>query len=121
MEKRAILAAVLMAGLLILYQALFAPSPPPPPRVKTPAESKPDPSQPPVSSAPLPPKVERPPVVPQRTASVEGPLFRAVVGSEGGALREWVLRYCGDKPMVIPGALGPRGLVLERPAAGSES
>ena len=62
MEKRLILATVLMAALLILYQALFAPAPSPP--VKAPVESKPAPAG---SPPPLPPKVERSPVVPQRT------------------------------------------------------
>ncbi len=116
MEKRLILATVLMAALLILYQALFAPAPSPP--VKAPVESKPVlPGPPP----PLPPKVERSPVVPQRTVSVEGPLFRATVGSEGGKLIEWVLRYRGDKSMIIPGPLGPGGLMLQRPRAGLET
>lgn len=121
MEKRAILAAVLMAGLLILYQAIFAPVPPPPAPVQPSVESKPSP--PPVSLPPvsLLPKVERPAVIPQRMVSVEGPLFRATVGSDGGKLHEWVLRYRGDKPMVIPGALGPRGLVLQRPGLEPES
>ncbi|MBI3625634.1 MAG: membrane protein insertase YidC [Candidatus Rokubacteria bacterium] len=116
MEKRLILATVLMAALLILYQALFAPAPSPP--VKAPVESKPAPPGPP---PPLPPKVERSPVVPQRTVSVEGPLFRATVGSEGGKLIEWVLRYRGDKSMITPGTLGPGGLMLQRPRAGLET
>lgn len=119
MEKRAILAAVLMAGLLILYQALFAPVSPPP--VQPPVESKPAPPRLPSPPLPLPRKVERPALVPQRTVSVEGPLFRATVGSDGGKLHGWTLRYRGDKPMVVPGFLGPGGLVLERPGAGPES
>ncbi|MBI2553929.1 MAG: membrane protein insertase YidC [Candidatus Rokubacteria bacterium] len=113
MEKRAILAAVLAAALLILWQTLFAPAPPPPPPAQPPAESKPVPSPPP--PVPVPPrKVERSPA-PQRLVAVEGPLFRGTVGSDGGKLHEWVLRYRGDKPMVALGALGPRGLVLQRP------
>lgn len=120
MEKRAILAAVLMAGLLILYQVLFAPAPPPPTPVNPPVESRPAPPGPPAAPPPLPRRVERP-SVPQRMVSVEGPLFRATVGSDGGKLHEWVLRYRGDKPMVIPGTLGPDGLVLQRRGADSES
>ena len=94
MEKRAILAAVLAAGLLILWQALFAPAPPPPPPAQVPAESKPAIPQappggaPPPAPVPLPRRVERPPVVPQRLISVEGPLFRGTVGSDGGKLYE---------------------------------
>jgi len=121
MEKRVILAAALMFGLLLLYQALFAPVSPPPAPVKAPVESKSVPARPPAVPLPLPPKVERLPVVPQRTVSVQGPLFRAVVTSDGGRLNEWILRYRGDKPMVIPGVLGPGGLVLERAGAGAES
>lgn len=121
MEKRAILAAVLMAALLILYQALFLPSPPPQTPVKPPPESKPAPPPGPVPSPPLPPKAEHLPAVPQRTVVVEAPLYRASIGSDGGKLREWVLRYRGDKPMVIPGALEPGGLVIQRPRAGSEA
>ena len=117
MEKRLILATVLMAALLIVYQALFSPAPAPPP-VKAPPEAKP---APPGRPLPLPPKVDRPPVVSQRTVSVEGPLFLATVGSDGGKLHEWVLRYRGDKSMIIPGTLGPGGLVLQRPQAGSET
>ncbi len=127
MEKRAILAAILAAGLLILWQALFAPAPPPPPPAQVPTESKPAIPQappggaPPPAPVPLPRRVERPPMVPQRLVSVEGPLFRGTVGSDGGKLHEWVLRYRGDKPIVVPGALGPGGLVLQRPGAGAES
>ncbi len=119
MEKRAILAAVLMAGLLILYQTFLAPVSPPP--VQPPVESKPAPPRPPSPPLPLPRKVERPALVPQRTVSVEGPLFRATVGSDGGKLHGWTLSYRGDKPMVVPGVLGPGGLVLERPGTAPES
>ncbi len=120
MEKRAILAALLMAGLLIVYQALFLPPAPPPAPVQPPVESTPP--APPPAPAPVPQKVERPVVVPQRIVSVEGPLFRATVGSDGGKFHEWALRYRGDKPMVGPGgSLGPRGLVLQRPGVGPES
>ena len=118
MEKRAILAAVLMAGLLILYQTLFAPSSPPPAPVQAPVESKPAP--PPSPPVAVPRRVEPPRAIPQRTVVVEAPLFRAAIGSDGGKLQEWTLHYRGDKPMVLPGALGPAGLVVQRPGAGSE-
>lgn len=118
MEKRVILAAVLMAALLVIYQAFFLPAPPPPP--KAPVETKPAPPSAPPAPLPLPPRVERAVPVPQRAVSVEGPLFRGAVGSDGGKLERWVLRYRGDKPMVVQGILGPGGLLLQRPQAGSE-
>lgn len=109
-----------MAGLLIVYQYLFLPPAPPPAPVQPPVESKPP--APPLAPIPVPQKVERPVAVPQRIVSVEGPLFRATVGSDGGKLHEWALRYRGDKPMVGPGgSLMPRGLVLQRPGVGPES
>ncbi|MBI4588797.1 MAG: membrane protein insertase YidC [Candidatus Rokubacteria bacterium] len=117
MEKRAILAAVLMAGLLILYQTLFAPAPPPPAPVQAPVEPKPAPLPPPT---PLPQKVQRPADIPRRMVFVESPLFHATVGSDGGKLHDWVLHYRGDKPMVVPGALGPRGVMVQRPGGAAE-
>jgi YidC/Oxa1 family membrane protein insertase len=116
MEKRAILAAVLMAALLMLYQAYFAPSPAPEAtRAKAPApQEQAPPAQPP--TPPGPPSVEPPrPAgarVPQRTAAVTSPLYRAVVSSEGGKLQEWTLHYRGDKPLVVVGEQGPLGLVV---------
>ena len=122
MEKRAILAAVLMAGLLVVYQAWFFPSgqdtkppaeapagkaeapPPPTPAVPAPA---PGPAAPPVAATPR----ERTPVS-QRTAVVEAPVYRAVVSSEGGKLQEWTLRYRGEKRVVAVGEFGPTGLTV---------
>jgi YidC/Oxa1 family membrane protein insertase len=43
---------------------------------------------------------------------VDSPLHRAEVSSEGGKLQDWTLHYRGDKPMVIVGELGPRGLIV---------
>ena len=121
METRAILAAVLMAGLLVLYQALFFPSVQEtrPPGEK-PAEQAPAPAPSPpqaqaLTAAALPPipapssQRTRPE---QRTAVVETPFYHAVVSSEGGKLQELVLKYRGEKPMVILGDLGPAGLLL---------
>jgi YidC/Oxa1 family membrane protein insertase len=132
MEKRAILAAVLMAGLLVLYQALFFPSvqeTKPPgeqpgqstpatvaPPASAPAPSAPATSAPALSVVPQParatagPRERRRPA--QRTAVVEGPLSHAVVSSEGGKLQEWTLKYRGEKPMVGVGEFGPTGLIV---------
>ena len=132
MEKRAILAAVLMAGLLVLYQALFFPSgqetkPPAeqpkqaaPPAAPTPQTSTP---APPPATAPTPSsgsaQTTRAPVVPrdrprppQRTAVIEAPVYHAVVSSEGGKLQAWALKYRGVKPMVAVGEFGPAGLIV---------
>jgi YidC/Oxa1 family membrane protein insertase len=119
MEKRAILAAVLMAAVFIVYQMFFFPEAPAPQKPQpaqtasqsSPAAPTPAPAAPsatpaaPVRSAPA----QRPP---QRLATVESPLYRIVVSSEGGKLQELVLRYRGEKPMVIVGDLGPAGLQM---------
>jgi YidC/Oxa1 family membrane protein insertase len=121
MEKRAILAAVLMAALLLIYQAFLFPSgqespPKPPASPSAPAPSTPLPA--PAPSAPPPPKPAAAPRAPsaprppQKLVTVDGPLYRAVVSSEGGKLQELVLKYRGEKPMVILGDLGPAGLLL---------
>jgi YidC/Oxa1 family membrane protein insertase len=119
MEKRAIIAALLMAGLLIVYQTLFVQSPeaptPPPQKTEAPAPKAaegpvPSPGAPAAVAAPLPV-----PAVPERTARVTAPLYRGAVASRGGDLSAWELLYRGDKPMIVPGQLGPRGLVVERP------
>jgi len=121
MERRAILAAVLMAGLLVLYQALFFPSVQEtrPPGEK-PAEQAPAPAPPPQAQAPAvapapppgPVQSRQGPRPEQRTAVVESPLYHAVVSSEGGKLQEWTLKYRGDKPMVGVGEFGPAGLII---------
>ena len=119
MEKRAILAAMLMAGLLIAYQALFTPAPEPPgvqkPGVQAPAQQAPAPAPAPAASPP--PAAAPAPSVPERSAIIETPLYRAVISSSGGALRQWQLRYRGDKPLIVPGVAGPDGLTVERQGA----
>ena len=116
MEKRAILAAVLMAALLIVYQTFFLPMPPPEP----PAPAKKEEVKPPVAAPPIPapapvPTPAPPPVAeraPQRTIVVESPLYRAVASTEGGKILEWDLKYRGGKPMVIVGEVGPQGFLV---------
>ena len=119
MEKRALLAAALTIGLLLLYQVLFPPVPPSPPEAP-PVERK----APPTPEAPAPPSAlaaaARPAPAPPRTVTVETPAYRAQVGSDGGRLLEWMLRYRGDKPMIVPGSLGSRGLSLQRSQRGPE-
>jgi YidC/Oxa1 family membrane protein insertase len=121
MEKRTLLAAVLMALVLFAYlwvqETFFAPPPrpagEPPTRVEPPAPPAapaPPPAPPPAAKAP-PPVAERS-RPPQRVATVESPLYRGAVSSEGGKLQEWTLRYRGEKPLVVIGEFGPTGLVV---------
>lgn len=117
MEKRAIIAALLMAGLLIVYQAFFMHSPeaPPPPKAEAPgpkpaASPAPVPS-PAAAAVPSPVAVA---AVPLRTARVDGPLYKVQVSSRGGDLSAWELDYRGLKPMIVPGQMGPRGVTIER-------
>src|SRR5688572_24703950 len=121
MEKRAILAAVLMGAVFLLGQLFLFPTPPATPPVEqvapapksaeTPVAKKETPAPAPSAPTPAAPAAprERPP---QRLATVETPLYRAIVSSEGGKLQELVLKYRGDKPLVMVGDLGPRGLVI---------
>ena len=121
MEKRAILAAVLMAALLIAYQALFTPSPEP---EKVPAQkaeqrqqatSPPAPAAPgPAAPAPVPAVPAAEAAVPERTARIETPLYKAAVSSVGGTVREWDLSYRGQKPIIVPNQTGSVGLSIER-------
>jgi YidC/Oxa1 family membrane protein insertase len=129
-EKRAILAAVLMAVVFIVGQYLMPTSEPPAPQSQTPSTpAAPAPSAPPQepaktgappSAKPAPPAE---PVRPQPTATrpparlvtVETPLYRAVISSDGGKLQTYTLKYRGEKPMVVVGDLGPGGLVIGPP------
>jgi YidC/Oxa1 family membrane protein insertase len=133
MEKRVVLAAMLMAGLLMLYQTLFLSSPAETPQqqksetqaktatspvVTTPGAMPAAAGTPaPAVAAPAAPVGPAMPAVPERIASVETPLYRAKVISHGGDLQEWELNYRGQKPLVIPGLLGPTGLIVERAGA----
>jgi YidC/Oxa1 family membrane protein insertase len=119
MEKRAILAAVLMAAVFIVYQMFFFPETPTPPAKPQPAQTaSPPPTAPatpapaaPLASSSAPARATQTARPPQSLVKVESPLYRAVVSSEGGKLQELVLRR-GEKPMVIIGDLGPAGLQL---------
>lgn len=124
-----ILAAVLMAGLLILYQFLFLPPPPSPDKPspspteespKAPSTVSPPAVPPPAPALPPPQRVERPRGG-SRTATVKSPLYGAKVSSEGARLEEWVLHYRGEKPLVVPRQFGPRGLMLNRSGVGRQA
>lgn len=130
MEKRAILAALLMAGLLMVYQLLFVKPPesqPPAPAQKAAAPATtatPSTTATPAGAAhpaapPLAPK-DAPPI-PERSAVVETPLYRAVIGSNGGEVKVWELDYRGHKPLVVEGELGSGGLLVARPGTPARS
>lgn len=105
METRAILAAVLMVGLLILYQALFLPAPAP--EAPPPGEQKAEEAAPAAGQAAarkLPEvAVAPPPAMPApaeaRSVVVDGPLFRGAVGEDGGRIHEWTIKYRGEKAL----------------------
>ena len=125
MEKRAILAAILMAGLLMLYQVLFVKPPAPIPATVERQEASPpvatkdsSAGSAPVAAASV-PRTEVA-SVPQRTAIVDGPLYRSIVDSRGGRLDDWTLHYRGEKPMVVSGELGPRGVWVSRAGSPGE-
>jgi YidC/Oxa1 family membrane protein insertase len=124
MDKRTTLALLLMAALLMIYPAIFMRSEPEQkaaPKTGAPASAAKavepaapvTPGPPPVAAAP--PPVKEAPAVPERTALVETPLYRALVASSGGRSESWELRYRGQKPMVAPNALTSKGLVVIRP------
>ena len=123
-EKRAILAAVLMAAIFIVGQYFMPVAETPPPKITKPAAP-----EAPTTAAPPAPQVATPSAVapaaaetprarpPQRLATVDTPLYRVTVSSEGGKFQDLTLKYRGDKPMVIVGDLGPTGLVVGPPDA----
>ncbi len=120
MEKRAILAAVLMAAVFIAYQTFFlpvgqeAPAPQKPPTQTAAPTSTPQPAPAPAATPQMTPAPRGAPAPrpPQRLTTVEAPLYRAVVSSEGGKFQELSLKYRGEKPVVIVGDLGPAGLLV---------
>jgi YidC/Oxa1 family membrane protein insertase len=127
-EQRAFLAVVLMAAVLIVYQAFFVPTqePVPPTPATQPSKDK-APAAPTTGSGQVaPPPV---PALPAPAASpvrhqqsitrITTPLYDASVSSEGGKFQEFVLRYRGEKPMVVVGDLGPTGLVVAQAQGGN--
>jgi YidC/Oxa1 family membrane protein insertase len=124
MDKRTTLALLLMAALLMIYPAIFMrePAPAPPPAQKTeapgpasqgaPAATAPAPAP---AGATTPPPAKEPPAVPERTAVVETPLYRAAIGSTGGQIKAWELHFRGEKALVLPGVVDNGGWVVRRP------
>jgi YidC/Oxa1 family membrane protein insertase len=125
MDKRTTLALLLMAALLMIYPAIFMRQDPEraPQKTEAPAtppqqaETAASPTQ--ATATPLPPKEA--PAVPERTAVVETPLYRAEISSAGGRVQGWELHYRGAKPMVASGILISRGLQVNRPGQPARS
>ena len=122
MEKRAILAAVLMAAVFLVYQIFFFPEQPrrrslPPQTGNQPPAARPrgaaPAAPPPAAPAPV-PGSRRAPRPPQRLVTVEAPSIGRWSAARGGKLQELTLKYRGEKPMVIVGDLGQRGSSCRR-------
>lgn len=124
MDKRTTLALLLMAALLMIYPAIFmrepTPEQKPAQKAETPVTSTPPPATPAPGAAagsattpPPPPKDA--PVVPERTAVIETPLYRAAIATTGGQVKAWDLHFRGEKPMVLPGTVDTAGWVVKRP------
>jgi len=126
MEQRAFIAVVLMAAILIIYQTFFVPTYEPAPSPQPAQQQAPKSQQAPATAAtpqqgapitapalpsPVAPAEAKPP---QRITRVTTPLYDTAISSEGGKFQEFVLRYRGEKPMVIVGDLGPTGLVIAK-------
>ena len=120
MEKRAILAIALSAAILILYQMFFAPTPPPP-LEKTISGETPQAAR--ESKAPevtpvLPPPRPVPTVllpVAAREIRLETPRFRAVLGTPGGTIVDWVVKYRGERSVARPEGPPPFTITIRRP------
>jgi len=127
MDKRTTLALLLMAALLMVYQLfmpMFLPEPPPEQKPvakpQTPAAPSAAPASPATGAAAgsvttPPPSPKDAPVVPERTAVIETPLYRAAVATTGGQVKAWNLHFRGEKPMVLPGTVDSAGWVVRRP------
>ena len=116
-RKIAIIAALLMAVLLIAYQTFFMQStenPPPLPKAETPGTKPapapaPAPAPTPAAAAPL-----AAPTVPDRTASVETPLYRAAISSRGGAITVWTALACARSAYSTTARVGVIGRLRRR-------
>jgi YidC/Oxa1 family membrane protein insertase len=130
MDKRTTLALLLMAALLMVYQ-IFIPIFDPPPEQKpvpsaeapaTPAPAASRPTAAPAASTTTPtPAPKDAPAVPERTAAIETPLYRAVVATTGGQIKAWNLQFRGEKPLVLPGTVDGAGWVVRRPGQPARS
>ncbi len=116
-EQRTLLAVLLMFGLVVLYQALFAPKTPPPkpPATAAPGTTPPGGTQTP---APGPAKPTTAPVAPpagsgeaaEREVRVETPALTVVLSTKGGGGKTWRLKnyvVAGKGPVDIIAPVPP--------------
>jgi YidC/Oxa1 family membrane protein insertase len=123
MDKRTTLALLLMAALLMIYPAIFMREPTPEQKPAQQSETTtaptPAPSSPaagtPTSATVVPASPKDAPAVPERTAVIETPLYRAAIATSGGQVKAWDLHFRGEKPMVLPGTVETAGWVVKRP------
>jgi YidC/Oxa1 family membrane protein insertase len=123
MDKRTTLALLLMAALLMIYPAIFmrepTPEQKPGQKSEAPVASTPAPATPaagaPVTAPASPPSPKEAPAVPERTAVIETPLYRAAIATTGGQVKAWDLHFRGEKPLVLPGTVDTAGWVVKRP------
>jgi YidC/Oxa1 family membrane protein insertase len=118
MDKRTTLALLLMAALLTVYSAVFLRGPEPvrqaEQKTEAPAPGLAKPAETPAPPAAIPsPKAVA--SVPERTVTIETPLYRAAIGSVGGQVKGWDLHFRGEKAMVLPGTIDNLGLAVLRP------
>ena len=129
MDKRALLAIVLSVAVLVAWQVLFAPAPPPsqappssPPGAPTPESTAPG-APSPTASAPgpgstggpgIPPTPIRPrPTHPGPRSEVRTPLYHVVFDADG-SVRSWVLQYRGTKELLLDDQVGALAVTLIR-------
>ena len=126
MDKRTTLALLLMAALLMIYPAIFMREPVPEqksaPKTEAPVGPAPPSAGPAagVASGGAAPPLTAPapkdaPPVPERTATIETPLYRAAIATAGGQVKAWDLHFRGEKPLVLPGTVDNAGWVVRRP------
>jgi YidC/Oxa1 family membrane protein insertase len=123
MDKRTTLALLLMAALLMIYPAIFMrepiPEQKPGQKAETPGIATSAPAAPaavaPAGAPASPPSPKDAPAVPERTAVIETPLYRAAIATTGGQVKAWDLDFRGEKPLVLPGTVDTEGWVVKRP------
>jgi YidC/Oxa1 family membrane protein insertase len=127
MEKRALLAIALSVGILLIWQAfLTPPAPPPGPVAPAPgigggaapggpggAPGVPGGGAPPAGGPVVVRPTEAPAPAGVTAAEVVTPLYRVTFGPDGG-VTGWTLRYRGDKPLGVGGAIRPLAVTLTR-------
>ena len=117
MDKRTTLALLLMAALLMIYPAIFMrgsePGRQPGQKAEAPAPAPIRQPDTPAAPAAIPPPKSTPPV-PERTVTIETPLYRATLASVGGQAKSWDLHFRGEKAMLLPGTVDDLGLAVSR-------